>query len=241
MLPSSIRGRWWTPTQPVEVTPMRNELIGLWEVERYGSDSFVDVDVDVDYGCVYGLRPREWYGHGVRLFGRTVVECTRPLLEASAPSRVIVVASGGMYTEPLDVDALDPEAAAYDGTKTYARCKRAQVVLAEEWTQHLLDAGITVNAMHPGWANTPGLRTALPGFSRIVGPLLRTPEQGADTIVWLAAAPDAADLSGLFFLDRRARAKHRLRRTRRPDAVREAERLWRVCTERTAPFTAGTR
>lgn len=48
MLPSSIRGRWWTPTQPVEVTPMRNELIGLWEVERYGSDSFVDVD----YVCV---------------------------------------------------------------------------------------------------------------------------------------------------------------------------------------------
>ena len=78
MLPSSIRGRWWTPTQPVEVTPMRNELIGLWEVERYGSDSFVDVD----YVCVYGLRPREWYGHGVRLLGRTVVECTRDRLAA---------------------------------------------------------------------------------------------------------------------------------------------------------------
>ena len=105
----------------------------------------------------------------------------RPLLEASAPSRVIVVASGGMYTEPLDVDALDPDPAAYDGTKTYARCKRAQVVLAEEWTRHLLDTGVTVNAMHPGWADTPGLRTALPGFSRVVGPLLRTPGEGADT------------------------------------------------------------
>ena len=46
--------------------------------------------------------------------------------------------------------------------------------------------------------------------------------------------------SGLFFLDRRARAKHRLRRTRRPDEAREAARLWRLCTERTAPFTAGT-
>ena len=129
----------------------------------------------------------------------------RPLLEASAPSRVIVVASGGMYTEPLDVDALDPDPAGYDGTKTYARCKRAQVVLAEEWTRHLLGTGITVNAMHPGWADTPGLRTALPGFSRVIGPLLRTPAEGADTIVWLAAAPDAAGLSGLFFLDRRPR------------------------------------
>ena len=163
----------------------------------------------------------------------------RPLLEASAPSRVIVVASGGMYTESLDVDALDPEPAAYDGTKTYARCKRAQVVLAEEWTRDfLLDTGIAVNAMHPGWADTPGLRTALPGFTRVLGRLLRTPEEGADTIVWLAAAQEAADSSGLFFLDRRARAKHRLRRTRRPDEVREAARLWRLCTARTAPFAA---
>jgi NAD(P)-dependent dehydrogenase (short-subunit alcohol dehydrogenase family) len=164
----------------------------------------------------------------------------RPLLQASAPSRVILVASGGMYSQPLDVAALDPEPATYDGTKTYARCKRAQVVLAEEWTRHLLGTGIAVNAMHPGWADTPGLRTALPGFSSIVGPLLRTPEQGADTIVWLAAAPDAADASGLFFLDRRARVKHRLSRTRRPDEAREAAKLWRLCTERTAPLTAGT-
>ena len=113
-------------------------------------------------------------------------------------------------------------------------------MLAEEWTRELLDTGIAVNAMHPGWADTPGLRTALPGFTRVVGRLLRTPEEGADTIIWLAAAPDAADLSGLFFLDRRARAKHRLRRTRRPDEAREAARLWRLCTERTAPFTGGT-
>jgi NAD(P)-dependent dehydrogenase (short-subunit alcohol dehydrogenase family) len=157
-----------------------------------------------------------------------------PLLQASAPSRVIVVASGGMYTEPLDVAALDPEPATYDGTKAYARCKRAQVALAEEWTRHLVGTGIAVNAMHPGWADTPGLRTSLPGFSRIVGPILRTPQQGADTIVWLAAAQEAADLSGLFFLDRRPRAKHRLRRTRRSDEAREAARLWQLCTERTA-------
>jgi dehydrogenase/reductase SDR family protein 12 len=157
-----------------------------------------------------------------------------PLLEASAPSRVILVASGGMYTQPLDVAALDPDPAAYDGTAAYARCKRAQVVLAEEWTRQLLDTGVTVNAMHPGWADTPGLRTALPGFSRIVGPLLRTPEEGADTIVWLAAAAEAAGCSGLFFLDRRPRAKHRMPGTRRPDEAREAARLWRFCAERTS-------
>ena len=110
-------------------------------------------------------------------------------------------------------------------------------MLAEEWTRELLDTGITVNAMHPGWADTPGLRAALPGFTRVVGPLLRTPEEGADTIVWLAAAPDAADLSGLFFLDRRAAGEAPAAPHAAPDETREAARLWRLCAELTAPHT----
>jgi NAD(P)-dependent dehydrogenase (short-subunit alcohol dehydrogenase family) len=166
-----------------------------------------------------------------------LIEALRGLLASSAPSRVIVVASGGMYTEPMDVGGLDPSPGSYDGTVAYARCKRAQVVLVEEWARRLDGTGVAVNAMHPGWADTPGLRTALPGFSRIVGPLLRTPEEGADTIVWLAAAPEAAEPSGLFFADRMARAKHRLRRTRRLDEAIESERLWRLCAGRTAPST----
>lgn len=165
----------------------------------------------------------------------------RPLLQKAAPSRVVVVASGGMYTEPLDVESLEPDPRSYHGTVAYARCKRAQVGLVEEWSRHLVGTGVTVNAMHPGWADTPGLRTALPGFGRIVGPLLRTPEEGADTIAWLAAAPEAATLSGLFFLDRQARAKHRLRRTRRPDEASERARLWRSCVERTAPCAGAGR
>ena len=164
-----------------------------------------------------------------------LTEALRPLLEASAQARVIIVASGGMYTQPLDVRGLDAAADSFDGTKAYARCKRAQVVLADQWTERLVDTGVTVNAMHPGWADTPGLRDALPGFRRILGPLVRTPPEGADTIVWLAAAPDAAGRSGLFFLDRRPRATHRLRRTRRPDEPEEAARLWQLCVDRTSP------
>jgi len=157
----------------------------------------------------------------------------RPLLEASAPARVILVASGGAYTERLDVDALDPGAAGYDGVKAYARAKRAQVTLAGEWTRHLAGTGVTVNAMHPGWADTPGIRTALPGFSRAAGPLLRTPAQGADTIVWLASAPEPDGRSGLFYHDRAPRALHRLSRTRRPDEAQEAAKLWTLCVDRT--------
>ena len=160
-----------------------------------------------------------------------------PLLEAAPSGRVIAVASGGMYLERLDVDALQPSEADYDGVKAYARAKRAQVALGEEWTRHLDGTNVTVNTMHPGWSDTPGLREALPGFSRALSPLLRTPHQGADTIAWLAASPEVAGTSGLFFLDRRPRATHRKRSTRRLDEARERARLWSLCQKATDSFS----
>ena len=162
-----------------------------------------------------------------------LIRALRPLLEAVPSGRVISVASGGMYLERLDVDALQPTQATYDGVKAYARAKRAQVALAEEWTRELAGTNVTVNTMHPGWSDTPGLRTALPRFSRTLSPLLRTPRQGADTIAWLAAAPEAGGSGGGFYLDRRARPLHRLGRTRRPDEQAEVERLWDFCSART--------
>jgi 16S rRNA G966 N2-methylase RsmD len=54
----------------------RNTILELWEVERYGQDSFGDPD----YVSIYGLGPREWYSRGVRLLARTAVECTRDRL-----------------------------------------------------------------------------------------------------------------------------------------------------------------
>ena len=161
----------------------------------------------------------------------------RPLLEAAPSGRVIVVASGGMYLERLDVDELQPTAARYDGVKAYARAKRAQVALAEEWTRQLAGTNVTVNTMHPGWSDTPGLRNALPGFSRALSPLLRTAQQGADTIAWLAAAPELSGRSGLFFLDRRPRPTHRKRSTRRLDEAHERARLWAVCQTATDSFS----
>ena len=166
-----------------------------------------------------------------------LIQALRPLLEAAQSGRVISVASGGMYLERLDVDALQPTMESYDGVRAYARAKRAQVVLAEEWTRELAGTSVTVNTMHPGWSDTPGLRGALPGFSRALSPLLRTPRQGADTIAWLAAAPEVAGRSGLFFLDRRARPTHRKPGTRRLDEARERTRLWSLCQSATDSFS----
>jgi NAD(P)-dependent dehydrogenase (short-subunit alcohol dehydrogenase family) len=120
----------------------------------------------------------------------------------------------------------------YNGTKAYARAKRAQVTLAEMWADRLRADGVSVHAMHPGWADTPGVRRSLPGFRRVMGPLLRTPEEGADTLVWLAADDGRpVETTGRFWLDRRPRDIHRLARTRRSDTPDERRRLWDWCVE----------
>ena len=59
--------------------------------------------------------------------------------------------------------------------------------------------------MHPGWADTAGVRNWMPVFRALTRPVIRTPEQGADTIVWLGGAPEAVETTGLFWHDRRPR------------------------------------
>ena len=153
-----------------------------------------------------------------------------PLLHASADARVIHVSSGGMYARRLDVNALELPLEPFDGVRAYANAKRAQVVLTELWAQHRAGRGISFHAMHPGWADTPGVQESLPGFRRVMHPLLRTAEQGADTMAWLASAPEARAANGAFWLDRRPRATTPLPWTRTPEA--EAERLWSWCVAR---------
>ncbi|HLH67276.1 MAG TPA: SDR family NAD(P)-dependent oxidoreductase [Solirubrobacteraceae bacterium] len=150
-----------------------------------------------------------------------------PSLARSAPSRIINVSSGGMYTKRLRVDDLQSRREPFSGAAAYAHAKRAQVVLTELWAERLRDAQVAVHAMHPGWADTPGVRDSLPRFHRLLGPLLRTPRQGADTIVWLAAAERPGRSSGLFWHDRRPRPTHLVPWTRESESEREA--LWQLC------------
>lgn len=146
----------------------------------------------------------------------------RPLLAAAGQARVVNVVSGGMYSQKLEVRKLQARKQNYSGSTAYARCKRALTVVSEEWAEDWASEGIVVNAMHPGWADTPGVESALPGFHRLTRYILRTPEEGADTIIWLAAASEASDVSGKLFLDREPRTTHLLSRTREEAGEREA-------------------
>jgi dehydrogenase/reductase SDR family member 12 len=137
-----------------------------------------------------------------------LTEMLLPRITQSAPSRIINVASGGMYATGLALDDLQYEKAIYDGSRAYARTKRALVTMTEMWAEQLQSSGVVVHAMHPGWADTPGVAGSLPAFHAITRRFLRTAEQGADTITWLAAAAEAAKVTGMFWLDREPHTTH---------------------------------
>ena len=154
------------------------------------------------------------------------------LLADDGPGRVLTTSSGGMYAVSLDVEGLEMSAANYNGTRQYALAKRAQVTLNELWAERFGHRGIVFHAMHPGWADTPGVDDALPVFGTVVGPLLRTPEQGADTLVWLAAGVEALESNGRFWHDRRPRSPHKTWMSRAADTDERRAELWRhVCDE----------
>ena len=156
------------------------------------------------------------------------------LLKKSGSARVINVVSGGLYSQKLNTRDLQNEYGDYSGSKAYARAKRALLITTEQWAQQWQNDGIVVNAMHPGWADTPGVQTSLPAFRALTRPILRTPQQGADTITWLAQATEAGAISGRFFLDREPRTTHLTESTREsePDRLALAQALEKLNSER---------
>ncbi len=142
-------------------------------------------------------------------------------------ARVVFVASAGLYLQRLDLSLLDLPASHFDGTRAYANAKRAQVVLARVLAERLRGVPVTFASMHPGWVDTQTLRTALPRFHGLMRPLLRTPEQGADTVVWLASSRAAASSRGAFWFDWRVAPQHLVPWTRETPAARE--RLVELC------------
>ncbi len=141
-------------------------------------------------------------------------------------ARVVFVSSGGMYTQPLAMNDPEYRSGTYRGGLAYARTKRMQVSLAALLAEHHAPEAIGVHAMHPGWAETPGVADSLPGFHRITRPVLRSPAEGADTAIWLAATQPPPP-PGKFWHDRRPRRAHYLPGCH--DDPHQRDRLWDYC------------
>ncbi|MEM7278057.1 MAG: SDR family NAD(P)-dependent oxidoreductase [Pseudomonadota bacterium] len=124
---------------------------------------------------------------------------------------IINMTSGGMYNVPLGTRLLNvTDVDKYSGTLAYAAHKRAQVALTAHWNSKFGDTGIQSYVMHPGWAKTQGVKSALPTFYKALNLLLRTPYQGGESALWLASKRPAssADPDAGVWLDRRLRPAH---------------------------------
>ena len=198
----------------------------------YAEEEHLDVLVN-NAGTMPDQRERSPDGHEV-MFATHVLapfaltSWSADLLARSAPSRIINVSSGGMYGQSLPAGDLQSDDARYSSKKLYARTKREEVVITELWAEKLAARGIVVHAMHPGWVDTKGVRDWLPVFRALTGSIIRNPEEGADTIVWLGGAPEALRSTGRFWHDRRARPTH-YRLGASDDDPRDRRRLWELC------------
>jgi NAD(P)-dependent dehydrogenase (short-subunit alcohol dehydrogenase family) len=157
------------------------------------------------------------------------------LLRRSAPSRVVGVTSTAHTLARLDFDDLMVEKR-YTGMRAYSRSKLANVMLTLELAQRLQGTGVTATCVHPGIVRTHFGQGHLGPLVKAIGPLLRpfasTPEQGADTLVWLASSPEVQGATGKYFAHRRERKVN-------PQALDAPARtrLWEVC-ERLVRATA---
>jgi NAD(P)-dependent dehydrogenase (short-subunit alcohol dehydrogenase family) len=119
-----------------------------------------------------------------------------PLLRRSAPARIVSVASrtGGAR---IDFDDLNLEKRPYSYLKAVPASKLAQVLFTQELAERLTGTGIVVNAAHPGLVARTRLLEQTRGPFRVITNLVGgTPEKGADTPLWLATAPETANVTG---------------------------------------------
>jgi NAD(P)-dependent dehydrogenase (short-subunit alcohol dehydrogenase family) len=139
--------------------------------------------------------------------------------------RVVLVSSGGMYAQSLPVD--DPEylEGDYKPATAYARSKRIQVTVLPHLVQRWRPRDVAVHAMHPGWADTPGVADSLPGFRKVTRPILRDAAGGADSSVWLVGAQPGPP-GGCLWHDRRTRPTHVVPWTRESSDDRAAMWAW---------------
>jgi len=157
-----------------------------------------------------------------------LTEMLMPLLEKSGDGRVITMSSGGMYSSGFSLRDPQLEEKDYNPTGFYAHTKRAEVMLTDEWADRAGADGPRFFSMHPGWAVTPGMSAALPLFHKVTGPILRDTAEGADTAVWLCAAGPEEAPAGEFFMDRKARPKHRIPSTR--ESAGDRRDLYELCS-----------
>ena len=229
-----------TTVPGADARPHACDLSSLAAVKSFAEefiarDSRLDVLVN-NAGVMPPERTRSADGHELMFATHVLAPVALTTLlarNARGLGRVVNVSSGGMYSQSLPENGdWESDHTPYSPKKLYARTKREEVTITEALAERLRDRGVVVQAMHPGWADTEGLKRAMPSFRKAIRPIIRNADEGADTIVWLGAAPEPARTTGLFWHDRRPRLTHyRLAApvAGREDGAGEREELWAYC------------
>lgn len=151
---------------------------------------------------------------------------------ASAPARIVCVASTGHLRGTMDFDDLGFERGGYSIMGAYSRSKLGNVMFVNELARRLAGKNVVVNSLHPGavatniWSHAQWwARPILSLAKRLVFVSIK---EGADTMVWLATAPEAAEVTGKYFYKRKPRSINPLAE----DAALNAK-LWDVSAKLT--------
>jgi NAD(P)-dependent dehydrogenase (short-subunit alcohol dehydrogenase family) len=150
-------------------------------------------------------------------------------IKASAPARIINVSSDAHSGGKIDFDNLQGERS-YSSFKPYGNSKLANILFTTELARSLEGTGVTVNALHPGLTSTgfgknnPGLLMKIMGA--VIPLIARSPEEGAETSIYLASSPEVQTITGKYFVDRKVTQPA-------PQAADRtvARRLWDVSAE----------
>ncbi|HEY4027953.1 MAG TPA: SDR family NAD(P)-dependent oxidoreductase [Candidatus Dormibacteraeota bacterium] len=164
-------------------------------------------------------------------------------LKESAPARIVTTSSRAHHGASAPFDDLDGRrsfsrgAPAARGFPRYGESKLANILFTTELARRLEGTGVTANCFHPGFVasgfnlnNGPGMRLAM----TLARPFARSPQRGAETLVWLVDSPEVSGQSGGYYVDKR-------RRTPSPSARDQeaARRLWEVSEEQTSTSAVG--
>lgn len=147
-------------------------------------------------------------------------------LKQSTPARIITTASRAHHQgAPIPFEDLQA-ARSYFGYRRYGETKLANILFTRELARHLEGTGVTANCFHPGLVTTGfnynnGL--LMGALMTIASPVARSPEKGAETLVWLAVSPEVEGISGAYFFDKARKAPSL---AAQDDAA--ARRLWQV-------------
>ncbi|MFX1390082.1 MAG: SDR family oxidoreductase [Promethearchaeota archaeon] len=148
------------------------------------------------------------------------------LMKKSAPSRIINIGSAAHKRAKIDFEDLQSEKKKYRLFSVYGVSKLAEILFTYELSRKLEGSGITANAVHPGVVNTNLGRDQSKFSQWFAGRFFKSPEEGAETSIYLASSPEVEGITGKYFVNKESKLS-----SEESYSSENAKKLWNFCAE----------